>query len=471
MGVLNELINDFLYLTFIIESLLPFTYIVILFSITMKKVLILGAGLVARPIIEYLLSEGYRVTVASPMIERADEMINRHPRGSSVFWSMDDPALLEKLVSDNDIAVSLLPYIFHTDVARVCLRFRKPLVTTSYVQPGIQALDADAKKAGIIFLNEIGLDPGIDHMSAMKIIDHIHKSSGRVNEFWSVCGALPAPEAANNPFGYKFSWSPKGVIMASRNNAFYLKNGKSVNIDPVNLFKDRFELEFPGVGALEVYPNRDSISYINIYGIPEAHTVYRGTFRFKGWCETLDLMKSINMLDDSIIDYSGYTCNGFIAERAGLKGTDIKKELSERTGLKPDSIAIKALEWLGLFENTKLDYGKTSPFEITSDLMISMMSLSDNERDMVVLQHILHAEYSDGRKEIIRSSMLDFGTPATNTSIARTVALPAAIAVKLILDEKIALTGVQRPVVPEIYEPVLEGLAKLGIKMKEEIIS
>jgi saccharopine dehydrogenase (NADP+, L-glutamate forming) len=435
---------------------------------SMKSVLILGAGLVAKPIIEYLLHGGYMLTVASPMKERADEMISNHPNGRSVFWSMDDPAMLDELVSGHDVAVSLLPYKFHTDVAIICIKYRKPLVTTSYVQPGIQALDEEAKTAGIILLNEIGLDPGIDHMSAMKIIDHIHAKGGKVDEFWSICGALPAPEAANNPFGYKFSWSPKGVVLASRNSALYLKKGKEVSIASADLFKDRFELEFPGIGALDVYPNRDSISYREIYGIPEAQTVYRGTFRFRGWCETLDLMKSINMLDDTIDDYSGMTYADFMADRAGLKGKDIKKELCEKTGFKPGDTAIVALEWLGFFENNKLDYGKTSPFEITSDLMISRMSLGDNERDMVVLQHIFHALYPDGKKEIIKSSMLDFGTPATNTSIARTVALPAAIAVTLILDKKITLTGVQRPVVPEIYEPVLEGLENLGIMLKEE---
>jgi saccharopine dehydrogenase-like NADP-dependent oxidoreductase len=434
----------------------------------MKRVLILGAGLVAKPIIEHLLKDGYMLTVASPMKERADEMINHHNNGKSVFWSMDDPAMLEKLVSEHDIAVSLLPYTFHAAVAKVCLKFRKPLVTTSYVQPGIQALDEEAKEAGVILLNEIGLDPGIDHMSAMRIIDHIHKNGGKVDEFWSICGALPAPESAGNPFGYKFSWSPKGVILASRNSALYLREGKQVSIPTADLFKERFSMEFPGIGPLEVYPNRDSVSYINIYGIPEARTVYRGTFRFKGWCETLDLMKSINMLDDTVADYSGKTYADFLAERAALNGPDVKRELCKKTGMFPESTPVRALEWLGFFENRKLEYGKTSPFEITSDLMISKMYLADNERDMVVLQHIFHAIYPDGRKETIKSSMLDFGTPATNTSIARTVALPAAIAVTLILNNKIKLTGVQRPVVPEIYIPVLEGLEKLGIKMKEE---
>jgi saccharopine dehydrogenase-like NADP-dependent oxidoreductase len=402
------------------------------------------------------------------MKERADEMIAGNPEGRSIFWTMEDEATLNRLVAENDLTVSLLPYKFHSGVAKVCLKYKKPLVTTSYVQPEMQAMESEVKKAGVIFLNEIGLDPGIDHMSAMKIIDHIHNKGGNVEEFYSICGALPAPEAADNPLRYKFSWSPKGVVMASRNSALYLKNGNRVFIEPINLFRDVFEADFPGIGKLEVYPNRDSISYSDIYGIPEARTMYRGTFRFKGWCETLDLMKSINMLDDDDRDYSGMTYAGFIGERAGLKTKKIRAELCNIKGLSKDSTAIIAFDWLGFFDDNDMGYKTTSPFEITSDLMIRKMALGDNERDMVVLQHTFHASYPDGKKEKIISSMLDFGTPATNTSIARTVALPAAIAVKLILEGKINLAGVYRPVVPQIYAPVLAGLEKLNIKMKEE---
>lgn len=434
----------------------------------MKKVLILGAGLVAKPIVEYLLQNGFSIMVASPMKERADEMIAGHPDGRSLFWTMDETAVLERLVAEYDITVSLLPYSFHSAVARICLKHRKSLVTTSYVQKEMQSMEKDAVDAGVLFLNEIGLDPGIDHMSAMKIIDDIHKRGGKVDEFYSICGALPAPEAADNPLRYKFSWSPKGVVLASRNSALYLKDGKRVFVEPVNLFKDIFEIDFPGVGPLQVYPNRDSISYQDIYRIPEARTMFRGTFRFRGWCETLDLMKSINMLDDEPKDYSGFTYSDFIAERAGTGKSDTRNELCKKTNLKTDSTAIMALEWLGFFENREIGCSVTTPFEISSDLMISKMSLGENERDMVVLQHIFHASFPGGIKETIKSSMLDFGTPSTNTSIARTVALPAAIAVKLILEKKIQLSGVHRPVIPEIYLPVLEGLEKLGIKMQEE---
>jgi saccharopine dehydrogenase-like NADP-dependent oxidoreductase len=434
----------------------------------MNKVLILGAGLVVKPIVEYLLKNNIELMIASPMKDRADDMIKGNPLGSSLDWSMDDPAQLEKLVADYDITVSFLPYKYHTDVAKVCLRHGKSLVTASYIQPGMKELDEPAKKAGLLILNEMGLDPGIDHMSAMKIIDHIHNKEGKVEEFYSLCGALPAPESADNPLKYKFTWSPKGVILASRNSALYLKKGRRIYIEPSDLFKDRFTYNFPGIGDLEVYPNRDSISYSDIYGIPEAITMYRGTFRLKGWCEALDAMKSINMLDDAVNDYHNMSYEEFLAERCGAGVNDLKKTLAIKLGVSLQSAAIKSLEFLGFFSDEKLNYHETTPFEITSDRMIGKMMISDNERDMVILQHIFLASYPDGKREVIKSSMLDFGSPSTNTSIARTVALPAAIAVKMILEKKIEVTGVHRPVIPQIYNPVLNELKALGIEMKEE---
>ncbi len=434
----------------------------------MNRVLILGAGLVVKPMVEYLLENKISLLIASPMKDRADAMINGNPLGSSIDWSMDDPATLEKLVSENDITVSLLPYRYHADVAKVCLRHGKSLVTTSYVQKEMLELDEAAKQSGVLFLNEIGLDPGIDHMSAMRIIDHIHNQGGDVEEFYSLCGALPAPEAADNPLKYKFSWSPKGVVLASRNSALYLKKGKKIFIEPADLFKDRFTYNFPSIGDLDIYPNRDSISYMNIYGIPETKTMYRGTFRYKGWCEALDAMKALNMLDDSVKDYHGMSYAEFLAEMGKTEGPDLKKKIARKLRVSETSAAILSLEFLGFFSNEKLQYFETTPFEITSDRMIKKMLLSDDERDMVILQHVFLAAYPDGKREVIKSSMLDFGSPSTNTSIARTVALPAAIAVRMILEKKIEITGVQRPVLPQIYNPVLNELKSRGIEMKEE---
>ena len=402
------------------------------------------------------------------MKERADEMLNGNSLGSSVDWSMADQSMLKKLVGEYDITVSLLPYKYHSEVAKVCLHSAKSLVTTSYIQPGMKDLDESAKKTGILFLNEIGLDPGIDHMTAMRIIDHIHNKGGKVEEFYSLCGALPSPESADNPLKYKFSWSPKGVILASRNSAQYIKKGKKIIIDAADLFKDRFSYNFSGIGNLDVYPNRDSVSYIDIYGIPETRTIYRGTFRYKGWCEALDAMKSLGMLEDTIKNYQGKSYAEFLSERSGLAIEDLKRKLEIKLGVSTQSTAIQSLDYLGFFSNDKLQYSETTPFEITSDTMIKKMMLSVNERDMVILQHVFKASYTDGTNEVIKSSMLDFGTPSSNTSIARTVSLPAAIAVKMILEKKIIIKGVHRPVIPQIYNPVLDELKKLGIEMKEE---
>ena len=435
----------------------------------MQKVLILGAGLVANPMVQYLLGKNFKVSVASNTPDRAEVMVGNHPAGRTIFWEADDEETLDTLVAGHDLIVSLLPYRFHVMVAKHCLKHRKSLVTSSYVKPEMMALDEEAKLAGILFLNEMGLDPGIDHMSAMRIIDKIHANEGAVLEFYSLCGALPAPEAAVNPFRYKFSWSPKGVILAGNNDAHFLCHGKEVSIPTKDLFKNPFEVDFPEVGKLDVYPNRDSMAYQTIYGIPEAGTVYRGTFRYKGWCETLDVIKRLNLISGDTFDMKGMTYADMIDHQMGKKSSaGIRQQVAVYLDIPVTSYALDALEWLGLFKAEPMGRGIDSTFEVTSDLMISKMGLGPDERDMVALQHTFLAGYSDGRKEVIRSRMLDFGTLATNTSIARTVSLPAAIGAEMILLGKITAKGVHIPVLPEIYNPVLDQLENMNIRMVEE---
>lgn len=435
----------------------------------MKRILILGAGMVAHPIVNHLLTKNHFVTVANPDVERANLMIDGFTNGRAVYWTIDDQESLEAMVADHDITVSLLPFALHVTVAKACVKQRKSMVTTSYISPEMQALDASAKEAGIIILNEMGLDPGIDHMSAMRIIDHIHDRGGEVEEFYSFCGALPAPEAADNPFKYKFSWSPKGVIMAGNNNARYLRHGQMVEVPTADLFKNPILVDFDTIGKLEVYPNRDSASYIDIYGIPETQTMMRGTFRFEGWCESMDLIKKLGLITDQSIDLSGMSYSDLLAQTAGFEHTqDLRNQIAEKFNISADSKGLEALAWLGLFSTDPIDRGVDTPFEVTSDLMISKMGLGNQERDMVAMEHTFLVRNADGTKEVIRSRMLDFGSPATDTSIARTVALPAALAVEMILSGDIRETGVFRPVIPAIYNPVLNELEKLNIRMAEE---
>ncbi len=435
----------------------------------MKKVLILGAGMVVKPMVDYLLNNGISVTIASRTQSKADKILNNRPNGTSKQWTVDDEAGLDEMVRSHDLTVSFLPYAYHAMVAKMCLKHGKNMVTTSYVQPEMVELDKPARDAGVLILNEIGVDPGIDHMSAKKIIDQVHDQNGNIEEFYSITGALAAPEAANNPLRYKFSWSPKGVVKAGSNPARYLKDGKEVNIPSQNLFKNTFIENFPNIGELEVYPNRDSINYINIYNTPEAKTMFRGTFRYKGWCETIDLMKQINLISEEPIDLKGKTYADMIAHQIGADdASNIRKKVADKFNLSEDAHALDALEWLGLFSKEPINREKDSPFEVTSDLMMEKMTLGRNERDIVAMQHTFLVDYPEKEKEVIKSSMLVFGSPDSDTSVARTVAIPAAIAVRLILEGKINLQGVYRPVIPEIYEPVLDELEKNGIKLEEQ---
>lgn len=433
----------------------------------MNKILVLGAGLVAKPLVEYLLAKGYKITVASNTPDNADKIINGDPGGRSVLWDAGDEAALGEMIGECDLAISLLPYKFHTQVARLCIKKGRHMVTTSYVKEEMKSLDSEARRAGVLLLNEIGLDPGIDHMSAMRIIDGVHKDGGKIEGFYSICGALPAPEAADNPFRYKFSWSPGGVILASKNSARYLLNGAVVDVPSEKLFRDRFSYSVDGVGELEVYPNRDSISYIDIYGIHETSTIMRGTFRHPGWCEILDAMRELNLLNEEKESLSGLTYAGFLASRLPAGQGSLAMRLSKFLRRDIDSEAIRGLEWLGLLCEEKIAGKPESSFDMIFDLMTSKMMLGRSERDMVVLKHIFLASRPDGKREVITSMMVDYGTPSTNTSIARTVGLPAAIAADMILKKEISVTGVHIPVIPEIYNPVLDRLGATGISLTE----
>lgn len=424
--------------------------------------------MVAGPIVDHLLNSGYKVTSTGVYLHRAQRLVKEHKNGSARVWTVEDEEGLREMISQHDLVVSLLPFAFHVMVARHCISLKTNMLTTSYVSEEMESLDESARKAGVFILNEIGLDPGIDHMSALRVIDHVHDEGGKIDKFFSLCGALSSPESADNPYRYKFSWSPKGVIMASNNEARYLKNGNDIEVKSADLFKEIFQLDFPGVGVLDIYPNRDSIQYIDLYGIPEVKTMFRGTFRLPGWCEALDLMKGLNLLSNDKILMEQLSYAGMLALLIGEKDSEnIRQKAAYFLRVDVKSNAMKALDWLGVFADSDIGRKEDSPFEVISDLMIEKMSLQPGDKDMVVLQHNFHVSYPDGRSEIIKSRMLDYGSPETFTSVARTVALPAALAAELILEGQIRLSGVYRPLVPEIYNPVLNKLEEIGIKVEE----
>lgn len=436
----------------------------------MKKVLILGAGLVARPLVRYLLDQpDHEVEVASRTVSKAVKLIDNHPQGIASELNLKDEESLKEKIAQADVVISLVPYSFHPKVAKYCIDYKKNMVTTSYVSEAMKNLDAEAKKAGVLILNEVGLDPGIDHMEAMRIIHEVEENEGEVQSFISYCGGLPAPEANTNPFGYKFSWSPIGVLMAGKNSAQYLKDGEQIFIPDKDLFSHYSLINIEGLGEFEGYLNRNSLPYIQLYSIPSTKTMLRGTLRNKGWCTTLKKIVDLGLLDEGEKDWSGLTYKDFLYKLMNDPvEKDVKKTLSNYLGIEESSDIISRFEWLDLLSDKPLPLTKGSALDILGAKMLEKLQYEEGERDMIILQHQFIASYPGDKKEKITSTLIDFGIPHGDTSMARTVGLPAAISTRLILEEKIQITGVHIPVIPEIYAPILQELKEMGIIFKEK---
>lgn len=440
-----------------------------------KSILLLGAGLVTRPLVNYLLDiPEFTLTIATRTASKAFALLGSRKNGLAEPFDIEkNPHMLDDMVKRHDLVISLLPAMHHPTVAKAAIKNKKQMLTTSYVSPEMQALDQEAKDAGIIIMNEIGLDPGIDHMSAMRVIDGVEANGGKVVSFRSYCGGLPAPEANTNMWGYKFSWSPRGVVLAARNAAKYLEDGKVVEIDGDDLF-DHFhyvkldELE----DGFEAYANRDSMPYIDIYGLKDAHTLYRGTFRNLGHCVTWKKLADLGLFElDVMSGLDGMSYRGFMAKLAGVPNDEnLEQAIVEKLNIPSDPPVIEKWTWLGLFDDNKLlPDSELSPLDALVEIFLEKLQYEPGERDMVALHHIFEAEYPD-RKEKITSTLVDFGIPNGDTSMARTVGLPAAVATRMILQGQINMTGVQVPVIPEIYNPVLNELETLGIKCTERVV-
>ena len=433
----------------------------------MKRVLVLGAGLVSKPLVRYLLEQpDLNLHVASRTVSKAEALVDGHPRGSTSQLDVNNKNGLAAKIKGSDAVVSLLPNTYHVEVARICLDSNAHLITTSYLSPEMRALDSHARDRRLLFLNEIGLDPGIDHMSAMQIIDTVKREGGSVSAFESCCGGLPAPEANDNPFGYKFSWSPRGVLLAGRNSARYLKEGKEIVIPGDRLFHHFWQKPVPGLGELEVYPNRESLLYSELYGLEGAGTLFRGTFRNPGWCETLACLAALGYLDDSPRpEWSGRSYAEITAALVnGGKGDGLREHVASFLDRRSDDAVLDRLMWLGLLSH---DAASADPFtclDALAQLMVRKMSFANGERDMIVLQHDFSIRRDDGSTGRICATMIDYGKPDGDSAMARTVSLPAAVAVRLLLQDQISLRGVRIPVDAELYRPVLSELANLGIE-------
>lgn len=444
---------------------------------TTQRVLILGAGLVTRPAVRYLLERAQlQVTVASLDLAQAEALIAGHAAGQALRLDVAKESLrLEQLVAEHDVVISLLPWTLHLQVAKLCLRLRKHMVTASYVSPEMRALDAEARDAGVLLLNEIGVDPGIDHMSAMQIIDKIKGNGGRVASFRSYCGGLPAPQSDNNPWGYKFSWSPRGVVLAARNSAKFIENGGLVQISNWDLFSTLRYVRVDQVGVLEAYPNRDSTQYVDLYGLQDADTVYRGTLRYPGYSTTFKAIVRSGFLDlDERVGMKDRTYAEFVSNLASCTVDNVRSAFARKLGISETHDALNRMEWLGLFGNEKIGVDQISPLDVLCKRLSEKLSYAPGEQDMVAMRHEFEAEYpsADGalRRESISAELVDFGVLGGDSSMARTVSLPVAIATRMICAGQVDLRGVQIPTDKAIYQPVLDELASLGIAFNEEKI-
>ena len=433
------------------------------------NILVLGAGMVAGPLVRYLLGDGARLTVTSLEQAEAERLVGGHPLGTARAFDLADDEGLSALVAAHDLVVSLVPYAFHPKVAGHCLRHGKHLVTASYVAPAMQELDAAARAQGLTFLNELGLDPGIDHMSAMRVIDAVAREGGRLRSFRSYCGGLPAPDANDNPLGYKFSWAPRGVLMACRNPARYRREGREVQVPSGRLFRDMHLLHVEGAGDFEAYPNRDSMTYLEAYGLPaDIETLFRGTLRNMGWCDTLHAFGRLGLLDDQPHE-GGATRAAYMRSLMGAPaGADVRRAASRKLGQADGCLPATNLAWLGLADETPLPAGPRAPLDLLGDAMLEKLCYRPGERDMVVMFHEFLWTTAAGGRRRATSRLVACGERGGDTAMARTVSLPAAVAAKLVLEGKITARGVLRPVVPEIYDPVLRELAGLGIECLEE---
>ena len=435
----------------------------------MKRVLVLGAGLVAKPLVDYLAeSEGAELTVVDIVPAKAEALAAGHDNVAALGLDASDAGALAALVRNHDCVVSLLPACEHPGVARLCLEHGKHMSTASYVGPEMKAMDGAAAARGLTFVNECGVDPGMDHMSAMRIIHDAHSRGGQVIEFRSYCGGLPAPEADTNPIGYKFSWEPRGALRAAVSQARYLKDGCVVEVPGDELFRAPEIVDFPGLGRFEGYPNRDSTPYVDGYGIPEARTLFRGTLRNERHCAAWYPWVKLGLLRlDERDDFDGMTYGTFMRDLIGTKG-DPKSALAAKLGLAEDAPAIANLDWLGMFADEPIPLARGCNMDVLASRMIARCGYAEGERDMIVMRHEFLIRY-DGGDERVRSTLVEYGIPGGDSAMARTVGLPLAIATRMTLDGEIRRRGVVTPVEPEMYDPILDELEGLGIAFDDSV--
>ena len=442
----------------------------------MRNILIIGAGKSSSSLIKYLLDksieEKLHITVGDISIENVSQRFQKHQNLSVIELDVFNETQRVNAIQKADIVISMLPARFHLEVAKDCVQFQKNMVTASYISKEMKALDDDVQKNGLVFMNEIGVDPGIDHMSAMQVIDKIHAKGGKMLLFESFTGGLVAPESDNNLWNYKFTWNPRNVVTAGQGGAaMFIQEGTYKYIPFHKLFRRTEFLHINGSGKFEAYPNRDSLKYRSIYGLEDIKTMYRGTIRKVGFSRAWNVFVQLGMTDDTykIEDSENMSYRDFTNLFLAYSPTD-SVELKLRSYLKidQDDVMWEKLLELDIFNpSKKIGLKNATPAQMLQKILSDKWTLSKDDKDMIIMHHIFGYEL-DGKKQQIESSMVTYGENQTYTAMAKTVGLPVAIAALKILNGEIKTPGVQRPISKEIYKPILKELESFGVSFKEK---
>ncbi|MCF8266689.1 MAG: saccharopine dehydrogenase NADP-binding domain-containing protein [Ignavibacteriales bacterium] len=445
----------------------------------MKNVLILGGGQSSPYLIDYMLRHSQEndwfINVCDRDIQLAKSRVNGHGRGNAIEFDVNDENMRNTQIKNADIVINLLSPSFQYQIALDALHHGKHVITASYENMRVKAMNKDALRKGILILNEMGLDPGIDLMTAMNIIHGIKENNGVIRSFISYGSGIPAPEVLSNPFRYCVTWNPRNVVMAGEYGAQYKENGKVKVLPYHEVFQRTWQVDVEGIGTLEAYPNRDSMAYMDVFNLQNAETVVRGTLRYPGWSETwLQIVKlgisNENLNIPGLPDKSYSQFMEMFLPHGDITGR-LDQRIARFLGISPTGKIMENLRWLGLFSDEKIGGAVKTPADVMIDLIKRKLPLPADGRDMVVLIHEMDAEYPEsGRKEKIISTMVDYGVPGSFTAIAKTVGAPAAIAAKLVLNGDLPITGCQIPTHPAIYSRVLPELEAEGLSIKEKVI-
>ncbi len=440
----------------------------------MKNIFVIGAGRTATALISYLLENAekhqWKITVGDYDYNLAEQKLGNNPNGKAIKFNALDDSQREKEISTADIVVSFLPPSMHVLIAEECLKQKTNMVTASYVSPGMMKLDDDVRNNGLIFLNEMGLDPGIDHMDVMQLKEKVEADGGEITSLKSFCGALISPESDDNPWHYKFTWSPMNVILAGQGNARYKENSEIKEVPYEKLFTNTEEIDVPGLGSFEAYPNRDSIPYIEKYGLNNVNNFYRGTLRRPGYCEAWDALIKIGLTSNKKIWHNTDDLTYLEWVKSSLpfsNGKPLDDEIANYLNISKNDEVFKKISWLELFSPRKINSGKATSAEILLNLLMDKWEFREGDRDMVVLQTEIVYKTQSSRKKI-SSSMIYKGKDKLNTAMTYTGGLPVGVAVKLIAEGMIKEKGVVIPVHRDIYLPVLKELEEFDIKFNEK---